>query len=98
MSKDTPNRNRKMTTKELTLAVNNLGSSMNHLANALATDISQIMGVLSGILNHMGLLEDFTCPHCGTNLSHPKLEGVEAPTHCPACNGDMNAEPVLEEE
>jgi rubrerythrin len=97
MSQDT-DRKRALTKKELTVAVNNLGQSMNHLANALATDISQIMGVLSGILSHMGLLQEFTCPHCGTNLNHPKLEGVEPPTHCPACNGDMGEEPVLEEE
>ena len=81
---------RKMTTKELTEAVHGLGSSMNRLANALTEDMTQIMAVLGGLLTHLGLLETITCPSCGTELRHPKLDEVPAPTHCPACGSDLD--------
>lgn len=81
---------RKMTTKELTEAVHNIGSSLNSLAHALSNDISQIMGVLSGILVHMDLLKTINCPSCGSELQHPKLEGVPEPTHCPHCGSDLD--------
>jgi len=80
---------RKMTTKELTTAVHNLGQAMNHMSTLVANDIQQIMGVLGGILQHMDLLETFNCPSCGEELSHPKLEGVVRPTHCPKCNSEI---------
>jgi len=83
---------RKMTTKELTEAVHNIGSSLNSLAHALSNDIAQIMGVLSGILVHMDLLQTITCPSCGSELKHPKLEGVPSPTHCPNCGSDLDLE------
>lgn len=81
---------RKMTTKELTEAVHNIGSSLNSLAHALSNDIAQIMGVLSGILVHMDLLQTIICPSCGSELQHPKLEGVPEPTHCPHCGSDLD--------
>lgn len=83
---------RKMTTKELTTAVHNLGQAMNHMSTLVANDIQQIMGVLGGILQHMDLLETFNCPSCGEELSHPKLEGVVRPTHCPKCNAEITDE------
>ena len=86
---------RKMTTKELTGAVHNIGSSLNSLAHALSNDIAQIMGVLSGILVHMELLETITCPSCGTELQHPNLVGVPKPTNCPKCGSDLG---LYEEE
>tara|TARA_R110000737_G_scaffold336840_1_gene356581 strand:- start:1059 stop:1340 length:282 start_codon:yes stop_codon:yes gene_type:complete len=87
MSEEQPPR--KMTTKELTGAVHNIGSSLNNLAHALSNDISQVMAVLSGILIHMDLLETIICPSCGSDLKHPKLEGVPAPTNCPHCDSDL---------
>jgi len=70
-----------MTTKELTVAYENLGQAVNHMSTLVANDIQQIMGVLAGMLEHMGLLEHFKCPSCGEDLSHPKLDGVQRPTH-----------------
>mgnify|MGYP003675731057 CR=1 FL=1 len=81
---------RKMTTKELTGAVHNIGSSLNSLAHALSNDIAQIMGVLSGMLIHMDLLQTITCPSCGTELQHPNLEGIPEPTNCPKCGSDLD--------
>ena len=83
---------RKMTTKELTVAVTNLGQAVNHMGTLVANDIQQIMGVLAGMLNHLDLLEHFKCPACGEDLSHPKLEGVERPTACPKCGSDITEE------
>ena len=81
-----------MTTKELTIAVENLGQAMNHMSTLVANDIQQIMGVLAGLLEHQGLLEHFKCPACGEELSHPKLDGVIRPTHCPKCGGEITEE------
>ena len=83
---------RKMTTKELTVAVNNLGQAVNHMGTLVANDIQQIMGVLAGMLNHLDLLDHFKCPACGEDLSHPKLEGVERPTNCPKCGSEITEE------
>lgn len=83
---------RKMTTKELTVAVNNLGQAVNHMGTLVANDIQQIMGVLAGMLNHLDLLEHFKCPACGEDLSHPKLDGVQRPTTCPKCGSDITEE------
>ena len=49
---------RKMTGQELTDAVVGLGSALNNLATAVSSDMGQIMGVLSGLLNHMDLLQE----------------------------------------
>ena len=83
---------RKMTTKELTEGLNNLGQAVNHMSNLVANDIQQIMNVLGGMLQHMDLLESFNCPACGEELSHPKLEGVVRPSHCPKCNAEITDE------
>jgi predicted Zn-ribbon and HTH transcriptional regulator len=83
---------RKMTTKELTQAVGNLGQAMNHMSTLVANDIQQIMGVLAGLLDHQGLLEHFKCPSCGEELSHPNLDGVQRPTACPKCGSDISEE------
>ena len=85
---------RKMTTKELTQAVENLGQAMNHMSTLVANDIQQIMGVLAGLLEHQGLLQHFKCPACGEELSHPKLDGVQSPTHCPKCGSEITDEDI----
>ena len=77
-----------MTTKELTQAVENLGQAMNHMSTLVANDIQQIMGVLAGLLGH------FKCPACGEELSHPKLDGVQRPTHCPKCGSEITDEDI----
>ena len=90
---------RKMTGQELTDAVVNLGVAMNSLATAVSSDMGQIMGVLSGLLKHMDLIEPFRCGSCGSDLSYPKLEGIEKPTVCPHCESDLTEDlPVNEEE
>ena len=90
---------RKMTGHELTDAVVNLGVAMNNLASAMSSDMGQIMGVLSGLLNHMDLIEPFRCGSCGSDLSYPRLEGIDPPTQCPHCGSDLNEDlPVFEEE
>ena len=85
---------RKMTTKEQTQADENLGQAKNHMSTLVANDIQQIMGVLAGLLEHQGLLEHFKCPACGEELSHPKLEGVVRPTHCPKCKAEITDEDI----
>ena len=85
---------RKMTTKELTEGFHNLGQAVNHMSTLVANDIQQIMGVLAGMLEHMGLLEHFKCPSCGEELSHPKLDGVQRPTNCPKCGGEISEEDI----
>ena len=83
----------------MTDAVVNLGVAMNNLASAMSSDMGQIMGVLSGLLNHMDLIEPFRCGSCGSDLSYPRLEGIAPPTHCPHCGSDLNEDlPVFEEE
>ena len=63
---------RKMTTKELTEAVHNIGSSLNSLAHMLYQMILHRLWVsLSGILVHMDLLQTITCPSCGSELTAP---------------------------
>jgi len=90
---------RKMTGQELTDAVVNLGISMNNLASAMSSDMGQIMGVLSGLLNHMDLIEPFRCGSCGSDLSYPRLEGIDPPTQCPHCGSDLDEDiPKNEEE
>ena len=90
---------RKMTGQELTDAVVSIGSALNSLANAVSSDMGQLMGVMSGLLNHMELIEPFKCGSCGSDLSYPRLEGIEKPTHCPRCNSDLTLDlPVIEEE
>lgn len=90
---------RKMTGQELTDAVVNLGVAMNNLASAMSSDMGQIMGVLSGLLNHMDLIEPFRCGSCGSDLSYPRLEGIDPPTQCPHCGSDLKEDlPVFEEE
>ena len=90
---------RKMTGQELTDAVVYLGVAMNNLASAMSSDMGQIMGVLSGLLNHMDLIEPFRCGSCGSDLSYPRLEGIDPPTQCPHCGSDLNEDlPVFEEE
>jgi predicted Zn-ribbon and HTH transcriptional regulator len=81
-----------MTTKELTVAVTNLGQAVNHMSTLVANDIQQIMGVLAGLLDHQGLLEHFKCPSCGEALSHPKLDGIQRPTACPKCQSEITEE------
>ena len=83
----------------MTDAVVNLGVAMNNLASAMSSDMGQIMGVLSGLLNHMALIEPFRCGSCGSDLSYPRLEGIDPPTQCPHCGSDLNEDlPVFEEE
>lgn len=83
----------------MTDAVVNLGVAMNNLASAMSSDMGQIMGVLSGLLNHMDLIEPFRCGSCGSDLSYPRLEGIDPPTQCPHCGSDLNEDlPVFEEE
>ena len=83
----------------MTDAVGNLGVAMNNLASAMSSDMGQIMGVLSGLLNHMDLIEPFRCGSCGSDLSYPRLEGIDPPTQCPHCGSDLNEDlPVFEEE
>lgn len=90
---------RKMTGQELTDAVVSIGSGLNSLANAVSSDMGQIMGVLSGLLNHMELIEPFRCGSCGSDLSYPRLDGIEEPSHCPHCNSDLSLDlPTGEEE
>lgn len=89
---------RKMTGQELTDAVVNLGVAMNSLATAVSSDMGQIMGVLSGLLNHMGLIEPFRCGSCGSDLSYPRLEGIDKPTQCPHCQSDVSEDIPSEEE
>ena len=83
----------------MTDAVVKLGVAMNNLASAMSSDMGQIMGVLSGLLNHMDLIEPFRCGSCGSDLSYPRLEGIDPPTQCPHCGSDLNEDlPVFEEE
>lgn len=83
----------------MTDAVVNLGVAMNNLASAMSSDMGQIMGVLSGLLNHMDLIEPFRCGSCGSDLSYPRLEGIDPPTQCPHCGSDLDEDlPVFEEE
>ena len=83
----------------MTDAVVNLGVAMNNLASAMSSDMGQIMGVLSGLLNHMDLIEPFRCGSCGSDLSYPRLEGIDPPTQCPHCGSDLKEDlPVFEEE
>ena len=83
----------------MTDAVVNLCVAMNNLASAMSSDMGQIMGVLSGLLNHMDLIEPFRCGSCGSDLSYPRLEGIDPPTQCPHCGSDLNEDlPVFEEE
>tara|TARA_R100000231_G_scaffold45307_6_gene39140 strand:+ start:20815 stop:21102 length:288 start_codon:yes stop_codon:yes gene_type:complete len=90
---------RKMTGQELTDTVVGLGSALNNLASAMSSDMGQIMGVLSGLLKHMDLIEPFRCGSCGSDLSYPKLEGIDPPTHCPHCKSDIAEDlPEFEEE
>jgi len=89
---------RKMTGQELTDAVVGLGSALNNLAGAMSSDMGQIMGVLSGLLNHMDLIEPFRCGSCGSDLSYPKLEGIDPPTKCPHCGSDLDEDIPTEEE
>lgn len=90
---------RKMTTKELTDAVVGLGQGLNSLAHAMSSDMGQIMGILSGLLNHWDLIEPFRCGSCGSDLSYPKLDGIMPPTECPHCKSDLSEDlPIVEEE
>lgn len=87
-----------MTGQELTDTVVNLGVAMNSLATAVSSDMGQIMGILSGLLNHMDLIAPFRCGSCGSDLSYPKLEGIEKPTECPHCKSDLSEDIPKEEE
>ena len=89
---------RKMTTQELTDTVVNLGVAMNNLANAVSSDMGQLLGVMSGLLKHMDLIEPFRCGSCGSDLSYPKLEGIDPPTQCPHCGSDLAEDVPSEEE
>lgn len=59
---------RKMTTAELTNSVVGLGTALNNLANAVSSDMGQLLGVMSGLLKHMDLIEPFRCGSCGSDL------------------------------
>lgn len=89
---------RKMTGQELTDSVVGIGQALNSLATAMSSDMGQVMGILSGLLNHMGLIEPFRCGSCGSDLSYPKLEGIQKPTTCPHCNSDLTLDLPLGEE
>lgn len=89
---------RKMTTAELTNSVVGLGTALNNLANAVSSDMGQLLGVMSGLLKHMDLIEPFRCGSCGSDLSYPKLEGIDPPTQCPHCGSDLAEDVPTEEE
>tara|TARA_Y100000004_G_C8940588_1_gene423990 strand:+ start:1744 stop:2028 length:285 start_codon:yes stop_codon:yes gene_type:complete len=89
---------RKMTGQELTDSVVGLGAALNNLATAVSSDMGQIMGVLSGLLKHMDLIEPFRCGSCGSDLSYPKLEGIDKPTQCPHCGSELGTDVPKEEE
>ena len=89
-----PRQPKKMTTQQLTYAVNSLEQAFNNIAAAIGNDMAQVMGILGGMLRHLDLLVDVKCPDCGTELSHPKLDGVPAPDTCPACGSNI----TLDEE
>lgn len=84
-----PRQPKKMTTAQLTKGYYALEQAFNNIAAAIGNDMAQVMNVLSGMLRHLDLLVDITCPDCGTELSHPKMEGVPMPDKCPACGGDL---------
>lgn len=90
-----PRQPKKMTTAQLTKGYYALEQAFNNIAAAIGNDMAQVMNVLSGMLRHLDLLQDITCPDCGTELSHPKMEGVPMPDKCPACSGDLG---LYEEE
>ena len=90
-----PRKPKKMTTAQLTQGYYALEQAFNNIAAAIGNDMAQVMNVLSGMLRHLDLLLDITCPSCGTELSHPKMEGVPEPDKCPACDSDFN---ISEEE
>lgn len=81
---------KKMTTQQLTYAVHSLEQAFNNIAAAIGNDMAQVMNVLGGMLRHLDLLVDIKCPDCGTELSHPKMDGVPMPSECPACGGKLN--------
>jgi hypothetical protein len=84
-----PRQPKKMTTAQLTKGYHALEQAFNNIAAAIGNDMAQVMNVLSGMLRHLDLLQDITCPSCGTELSHPKMDGVPAPDKCPACESDL---------
>jgi hypothetical protein len=84
-----PRKPQKMTTKQLTYAVNSLEQAFNHIAAAIGNDMQQVMAILGGLLRHFDLLWDIKCPSCGVDLSHPNLDGVPKPDKCPACNSSL---------
>lgn len=80
---------KKMTTAQLTLGYHALEQAFNNIAAAIGNDMQQVMSVLSGMLKHLDLLHEITCPSCGTELSHPKMDGVPLPDKCPSCESDL---------
>jgi len=84
-----PRKPKKMTTQQLTQGYYALEQAFNNIAAAIGNDMAQVMNVLSGMLRHLDLLLDITCPSCGTELSHPKMDGVPLPEKCPACESDL---------
>lgn len=85
-----PRKPKKMTTAQLTMGYHALEQAFNQIAAAIGNDMQQVMSILGGLLRHFDLLMDIACPSCGTELSHPKLEGVPEPDKCPACESDLN--------
>lgn len=98
MAEEKNRKPKKMTTQQLTYAVNSLEQAFNNIAAAIGNDMQQVMAILGGLLRHFDLIWDIKCPSCGVDLSHPKLEGVPEPDTCPACGSSLTLDDVSEEE
>ena len=89
---------RKPTIKELKGMLDNVIENQtevieqqNQMLRVCFHEIDKLNMVVIRMLDKQGLLDSKTCPHCEFTVNTPLLEDIDLPTHCPACQQDLEA-------
>ena len=83
---------KKPTTKQikgLVDAQNEMIEQQNQMLRVCFHEIDKLNMVVIRMLDKQGMLDSQTCPHCEFTINTPLLDGIELPTHCPACQKEL---------
>lgn len=83
---------KKLTVKQMQALVDSQNETIeqqNQMLRVCFSEIDKLNMVVIRMLDAQGLLDKKVCDSCGFHINTPILEGIDLPTHCPACQTEI---------